>query len=139
VKHANENLTDTDPDAPMSFGRLALIYLSVWVGCGLFALMLHLVCVPDYIDTPTRIVGGVANLLGPWARPVAGGWPNAGKPPHAPSAFMGVIVLVLMAGVVVASLRVMEKWVQYLCIAAFIFLMAVWVGIGFLELMICAA
>jgi hypothetical protein len=139
MKHAIENMTGMDSDAPMRFGRLALIYLSVWVGCGLFALTLHLVCAPDYIDVPTRIVGGAANLLGPWARPVAGGWPNAGKPPHAPSAFMGLIVLVLMAGVVVASLTLTDRWAQYFCIAAFIFLMAVWIGIGFLELMICAA
>jgi hypothetical protein len=128
-----------DPFAPVSGARLVIVYLAVWLGCGLIALALHVVCAPDYIDASTRVIGGVANLCGPWARPLAAGWPNAGKPPHAPSAAVGLVALVLMIGVVMASLLTTSKVLQYLCIAAFVPLVAIWIGVGFLELMVCAA
>jgi len=123
----------------MTRTRLLAIYAIIWLACGGVALLAHLVAAPRYIDTPTRMVGGIANLLGPWARPVASGWPNAGKPPHEPSAFIGLVVLVLAAGVVAASLTTDNRWGQYFCIAAFVLLAALWTGVGFLELMVCAS
>ena len=135
----NNTLADKDPHAPVGFVRLTVIYLALWLGCGLLAALAHLIGAPDYIDIPTRLVGGVANLIGPWARPVAGAWPNAGKPPHAPAAAIGLIALILILSVVLASLITTNRWIQYLCIAAFIPLIAVWIGLGFLELMVCAA
>jgi hypothetical protein len=134
----DDNMSE-DPFAPIGVVRLAVVYLAVWLGCGLIALALHLVCAPDYIDASTRVIGGVANLCGPWARPLAAGWPNAGKPPHAPSAAIGLIVLVFITGVTTASLLTANRVLQYLCIAAFGFLVAIWIGVGFLELMVCAA
>lgn len=129
---------DRDLHAPISIGRLTVIYLALWLGCGLIVLCIHLFCAPGYIDTSTRIVGGLANLFGPWARPLAAGWPNAGKPPHTPSAVIGVLVFVLMGGVVLASGLTSNKWLQHLCIVAFVPLVALWLGVGLLELMICA-
>lgn len=128
-----------DPFAPISRTRLAVVYLALWLGLGAVALGVHLVCDPDYIDVPTRVVGGVANLCGPWARPLAAGWPNAGKPPHAPSAAAGLMVLVLLIGVATASLLTATRVVQYLCLAVFVVLIVIWIGVGFLELMVCAA
>jgi hypothetical protein len=127
-----------DPYAPMSIARLTLVYLALWLGCGLIVLCIHLLCAPDYIDTSTRIVGGLANLFGPWARLLATGWPNAGKPPHTPSVAIGVFVLVLMGAVVLASGLTDNRWLQRLCIVAFVPLVALWLGAGLLELMVCA-
>jgi len=132
-------MCETDPSDPIAPARLLVIYAVIWLGSGGMGLLAHLIAAPRYIDTPTRVVGGIANLLGPWARPVAAGWPNAGKPPHAPSAFIGFVVLVLAAGVILASLNADNRWGQYFCIAAFVVLAALWIGIGFLELMVCAS
>jgi len=134
-----DNDMPRDPFAPISMGRLAVIYLVLWLGFGLIALAIHLICAPHYIDVPTRVAGGLANLCGPWARPLAAGWPNAGKPPHTPSAVLGLGVLVLIVGVTTASLLTANRVLQYLCIAAFVPLVVLWIGLGFLELMVCAA
>jgi hypothetical protein len=139
VKPDAADISATDPYEPMSPTRLLAICAIIWLACGSLAFLAHLVAAPHYIDTPTRVIGGVANLLGPWARPVANGWPNAGKPPHAPSAFVGLVVAVFAAGVILASLRADTRWGQYLGIVAFVPLAALWIGIGFLELMICAS
>ena len=138
MTHVDDDMPK-DPFAPISRARLAVIYLALWLGLGAMALGIHLVCAPDYIDVSTRVVGGVANLCGPWARPLAVGWPNAGKPPHVPSAAIGLMVLVLIASVITASLLTANRVLQYLCIVAFVPLIAVWIGVGFLELMVCAA
>ena len=125
--------------APMTVTRLLAVYLTIWLVCGLAALVLHLVFAPDYINVPTRVIGGLANLFGPWARPMVASWPNGGKPPHAPSAFMGAIALVFIGVVVLASLTASERRLQYLWIALFVPLVAFWIGVGVLELMVCAA
>jgi hypothetical protein len=139
MKQDIAGMPEADPYDPIAPARLLVIYAIIWLGCGGVALLAHLITAPRYIDTPTRVVGGIANLLGPWARPVADGWPNAGKPPHAPSAFVGFVVLVLAAGVILASLKADSRWGQYFLIAAFVPLAALWIGIGFLELMVCAS
>jgi len=136
MTHVDDDMPK-DPFAPVSATRLAVIYLGLWLGLGLIALAIHLICAPHYIDVPTRIAGGLANLCGP--RPLATGWPNAGKPPHAASAAIGLMVLVLMIGVATASLLTTNRVLQYLCVAAFVPLVALWIGLGFLELMVCAA
>jgi len=138
MTHVDDDMPK-DPFAPVTARRLAVIYLAIWLGLGLIALAIHLICAPHYIDVPTRIAGGLANLCGPWARPLATGWPNAGKPPHTPSAALGLMVLVLTIGVVLGSLLTTNRVLQYLCIAAFVPLIALWIGLGFLELMVCAA
>jgi hypothetical protein len=135
----DEAIDDTDRFAPMTWIRLAAIYLIVWLACGVLALVVHLVCAPHYIDVPTRFVGGAANLFGPWARVLARQWPNGGEAPHTPSAFIGLVVLVLMSAVILYSFTVGDRSIQRLCVVAFVFLMALWIGVGFLELMVCAA
>jgi hypothetical protein len=139
MKHDIVDMSGTAPRGPMTPARLLILYAIVWLACGGVALLAHLVTAPRCIDVPTRVVGGAANLPGPWARPMAGDWPSAGKPPHAPSAYFGVLVLVLAAGVIAASLRAGSRGIQYLCIVAFVPLAALWIGIGFLELMVCAS
>jgi len=136
--HADDDMPG-DPFAPIGTARLAVIYLGLWLGFGVIALAIHLICAPHYIDVPTRVAGGLANLCGPWARPLAAGWPNAGKPPHTPSAALGLMVLVLGLGVATASLLTANRVLQYLCIAAFVPLIVLWIGLGFLELMVCAS
>jgi len=138
MARAENDTPNRDPYAPMSVARLTVVYLALWLGCGLIVLCIHLVCAPGYIDTATRVVGGIANLFGPWARLLATGWPNAGEPPHTPSAAIGLVVFILMSAVILASGLTDNKWLQYLCIAAFVPLVAVWLGVGLLELMICA-
>jgi len=138
MTHVDDDMPK-DPFAPVSAARLAIIYLALWLGFGLIALAIHLICAPHYIDVPTRVAGGFANLCGPWARPLAAGWPNAGKPPHAASAAIGPMVLVLVSAVVLGSLVTTNKVLQVLCIAAFVPLTVLWIGLGFLELMVCAA
>lgn len=135
-----DNTTNnTDPFAPMTLLRLAVFYLIVWLACGMLALLVHLVCAPHYIDIPTRLAGGAANLFGPWARPLASQWPNGGKAPHAPSAFIGRVILVLIGAVILLSITVRDRWFQRACLVAFVPLIVLWIGVGFLELMVCAA
>jgi len=139
MKQDTANIPEADPHDPIRPARMLAIYAVIWLACGGVALLAHLAAAPRYIDTPTRVVGGIANLLGPWARPVADGWPNAGKPPHEPSALIGFVVLVLAAGVILGSLKADSRWAQHFFIAAFVPLAALWIGIGFLELMVCAS
>jgi len=135
----DETIDDADRFAPMTWIRLVAIYLIVWLACGALALVVHLVCAPHYIDVPTRFVGGAANLFGPWARVLASQWPNGGKAPHTPSAFIGLVVLVFMGAVVLWSFMAGDRLIQRLCLVAFVLLMTLWIGVGFLELMVCAA
>jgi hypothetical protein len=49
------------------------------------------------------------------------------------------MVLALTIGATTASVLTTNRVLQYLCIAAFVPLIALWIGLGFLELMVCAA
>ena len=139
MKSPSDTVNDRDPSTPMTRPGLAVLFVAIWLACGLLATLTHLVCAPRYIDTPTRLAGGAANLFGPWARPLLRQWPNGGKAPHKPSAFIGLLVLALMGVVVFLSMTASTRATQYLCLVTFSLFMLVWIGVGFLELMVCAA
>ena len=139
MNSASDTVDDRDPSSPMTRSGLAVLFVAIWLTCGLLATLTHLVCAPRYIDTPTRLAGGAANLFGPWARPLVREWPNGGKAPHKPSAFIGLVVLVLMSVVIFLSMTAPTRATQYICLVTFGLFMVVWIGAGFLELMICAA
>ena len=123
---------------PIAKRKLIVIYLGLWLGTGLLAGMLHFINRPDYIDIRTCIIGGIANLLGPFARPFAVGWPNAGKMPHAPVAIVGLFLLVICAVLVLMSLNSRRRLIQILSVIIFVSAIICFIFLGFMELMICA-
>jgi len=118
--------------------KLAIIYLCIWLGTGLLAGLLHFIARPDYISIKTCIIGSIANLLGPFARLFATGWPNAGKMPHAPSATVGLFLLAICIILILMSLNSRRRLIQILSVIIFIPAVVCWIFLGFLELMICA-
>ena len=139
MNSANDTVNDRDPSGPMTLAKLAVLFVAIWLACGFLATLVHLACAPRYIDTPTRLAGGAANLFGPWARPLVPRWPNGGKAPHRPSAFIGLAVLALMGVVVFLGTTASTRATQYVCLVTFGLFVVVWIGIGFLELMVCAS
>lgn len=125
--------------APIAKRKLAVIYLGLWFGAGLLAGLLHFNARPDYISIPTCIIGSIANLFGPWARPIAAGWPNAGKMPHAPVAIVGLFLFVICAALVLMSLNSRRRLIQILSIIIFVPAIICWIFLGFMELMICVS
>jgi len=124
---------------PLPKWKLAVIYLVLWLGIGSLAAMAHLVWRPHYINVPTCLNGGLANLFGPWARPLAEGWPNAGKPPHFPLVILGSFLLGFFAILIGASMMGRERRFQMVCIGLFVPAMLFWIFLGFLELVYCAS
>jgi hypothetical protein len=124
---------------PIAKRKLAIIYLCIWLGSGFLAGLLHFIARPDYISTKTCVIGSFANLLGPFARLFASGWPNAGKMPHAPSTTVGLFLLVICIILVLMSLNSRRRLIQILSVIIFIPALICWILLGFLELMICAA
>jgi len=123
---------------PIAKRRLAVIYLCLWLATGLLAGLLHFVARPDYISIPTCTIGSIANLFGPFARPLAVGWPNAGKMPHAPFAVVGLFLLVICAALILISLNSRRRWIQILSVIIFVPAVICWIFLGFLELKTCA-
>ncbi len=123
---------------PIAKRKLAITYLSLWFGIGLVAVLFHLLARPDYISLRTCIIGGIANLFGPWVRPLAIGWPNAGKAPHAPLGVVGLVLVVVFAVLVLVSMNSRKKWLQILCLALYVPAILFWILLGFVELMTCA-
>jgi len=112
--------------------------LALWFGGGLVAALWHLLARPDYISLRTCIIGGIANLFGPWVRPLASGWPNAGKAPHAPFGVVGLVLVGVFAVLVLVSVSSRKKWLQILCLALFVPAILCWILLGVLELVTCA-
>jgi hypothetical protein len=139
MNSADDTANDRDPSGPMTLAKLAVLFVAIWLACGFLATLVHLACAPGYIDTPTRLAGGAANLFGPWARPLVDQWPNGGKAPHKPSAFIGLVVLTLMGVVIFLCTTASTRTTQTICLVTFGLFMVVWIGVGFLELMVCAA
>lgn len=123
---------------PIAKRKLAIIYLGLWFGADLVAVLLHLGNRPDYISLQTCIIGGIANLFGPWVRPLASGWPNAGKAPHAPLGVVGLVLVGIFAVLLSVSLSSRKKWLQILCLALYVPAILFWILLGFVELMTCA-
>lgn len=129
IKHTKTSITKR---------KLALIYLILWLVPGLLAALLHLIARPHYINLQTCIVGGIANLFGPFARPLANGWPNAGKPPHPPLVPIGLVLIAVFAALILISMISRRKWLQILCLFLFVPSVLFWILLGFVELMTCA-
>ena len=125
--------------APIAKGKLVVIYLCLWLGTGLLAGLLHFIARPHYISVSTCAIGSVANLLGPWARLFAAGWPNAGKLPHTPVAIVGFFLLAICAALIMMSLNSRRWWIQVLSVVIFVPAIICWIFLGFMELMICAS
>ena len=124
--------------APIAKSKLAITYLALWFGAGLLAALWHLAVRPDYISVRTCIIGGIANLFGPWVRPLAIGWPNAGKAPHAPLGVVGLVLVGVFAVLVLVSVNSRKKWLQILCLALFVPAILYWIFLGVWELVRCA-
>lgn len=124
--------------APIAKRKLAITYLALWFGAGLVAALWHLVVRPDYISVRTCIIGGIANLFGPWVRPLAIGWPNADKAPHAPLGVLGLVLVGTFAVLVLVSLSSRKRWLQILCLALFVPSIFYWILLGVWELVRCA-
>ena len=124
---------------PLSKWKLILIYLVLWFSLSSLAVMAHLVWRPHYISVPTCLNGGLANFFGPWARPLAAGWPNAGKPPHFPLVIFGGLLIGIFAILIGASMMGRERRFQILCIGLFVPAMLFWILLGFMELVYCAS
>ena len=116
-----------------------MIYLFLWLGIGSLAMLAHLVWRPHYISVQTCLNAGLANLFGPWVRPLAAGWPNAGKPPHFPLVIFGGLLIGLFAILIGASMTGCERGFQILCIGLFVPAMFLWILLGFVELVYCAS
>ena len=125
--------------APIAKGKLAVIYLCLWLGTGLLAGLLHFTTRPRYISISTCAIGSAANRLGPWARLFAVGWPNAGKLPHTPLAIVGFFLLAICAVLIMMSLNSRRWWIQVLSVIIFVPAIICWIFLGFMELMICAS
>jgi len=123
---------------PIAKCKLALIYLILWFVPGLLAALLHLIGRPHYINLKTCIIGGIANLFGPFVRPLAAGWPNAGKPPHPPLVPIGLVLITVFAALILLSMISRRKWLQILCLFLFLPSVLFWILLGFVELMVCA-
>jgi hypothetical protein len=124
---------------PIAKRKLAITYLGLWFGAGLVAAMFHLLARFDLnISLRTCIIGGIANLFGPWVRPLAIGWPNAGKAPHAPLGMFGLVLVVVFAVLVLVSMKSRKKWLQILCLALYVPAILFWIFLGFAELLTCA-
>ena len=123
---------------PIAKRKLALIYLILWLVPGLLVALLHLLGRPHYINLKACIIGGIANLFGPFARPLAVGWPNAGKPPHPPLVTIGLILIAVFAALILISMIGRKKWLQILCLFLFVPSVLFWILLGFAELMTCA-
>lgn len=124
--------------AYISIRKLALIYLFLWLVPGLLAALLHLIARPHYINLQACIIGGIANLFGPFARPLAAGWPNAGKSPHPPLVLFGLVLIAVFAALILLSMISCRKWLQIPCLFLFLPLAFFWILLGFVELMTCA-
>ena len=123
---------------PIAKRKLALIYLILWLVPGLLAALLHLIGRPHYISLKACIIGGFANLFGPFARPLAAGWPNAGKPPHPPLVLFGLVLIAVFTALILISMISCRKWLQILCLFLFVPSVLFWILLGFTELMTCA-
>jgi hypothetical protein len=123
---------------PIAKCILALIYLILWLVPGLLAALFHLIARPHYINLKTCIIGGIANLFGPFARPLAAGWPNAGKPPHTPLVPIGLVLIAVFAALILLSMISRRKWLQILCLFLFVPSVLFWIRLGFRELLTCA-
>lgn len=123
---------------PITKRKLALIYLILWLAPGLLAALFHLIARPKYINLKTCVIGGIANLSGPFVRPLAVGWPNAGKPPHPPLVAIGLILIAVFAALILISMFSRRKWLQILCLVLFVPLVLYWISLGIVELMTCA-
>lgn len=123
---------------PITKRKLAVIYLLLWLVPGLLAVLLHLIARPHYINLQTCIIGGIANLFGPFARPLAAGWPNAGKPPHPPLVLFGLVLIAVFAALILLSMISRRKWLQILCLFLFVPSVLFWIRLGLRELMTCA-
>lgn len=119
--------------------KLAFIYLVLWIGISSLAALALLIWRPHYISVSACLQGSLANFFGPWARPLASDWPNAGKPPHFPLVILGGILLSLFAVLIGASMMGRERSFQILCIGLFIPIMLFWIVLGFVELVYCAS
>jgi hypothetical protein len=124
---------------PLSRLKLVVIYVALWLGLGSLAVLTHLIWRPHYISVQACLNGGLANFFGPWARPMAAGWPNAGKPPHFPLVILGGVLLGIFAVLIGASMTGRESWFQMLCIGLFVPAMLLWILLGFVELVCCAS
>jgi hypothetical protein len=124
---------------PLSRVKLVVIYLFLWFCLGSLSVLAHLIWRPHYISVPTCLNGGFANFFGPWARPLAEGWPNAGESPHFPLVIFGSFLLAIFAILIGASMMGRERRFQMLCIGFFIPAMLFWILLGFFELVYCAS
>lgn len=123
---------------PLSRLKLVVIHLALWLGLGSLASLALLIWRPHYISVPACLNGGLANFFGSW-RPLAAGWPNAGKPPHFPLVILGGVLLGIFAVLIGASMTGRERWFQLLCIGLFALVMFLWILLGFVELVYCAS
>ena len=123
---------------PIAKRKLAVIYLCIWLGTGLLAELLHFIARPDHISIKTCIIGGIANLFGPFARLLAVGWPNTGKMPHAPLAVVGLFLLAICIILILMSLNSHSRLIQISAVIIFIPALVCWILLGFLELLTCA-
>ena len=119
--------------------KLAMIYLGLWFGSGLIAALFHISGRPDYISLKVCLIGAIANLFGPWARPIAIGWPNAGKAPPPPFAIAGAIVAVVILVLILRSMFARKKWLQIVCIMLYVPSIGAWIYLGAITLMACAS
>jgi hypothetical protein len=138
VNGKSQIIEEKQTKAPIAKRKLAITYLALWFGAGLVAALFHLLARPDYISLRTCIIGGIANLFGPWVRPLAIGWPNAGKAPHAPLGVVGLVLVGIFAVLVSVSLSSRKRWLQILCLALYVPAIIYWIRLGVLELMTCA-
>ena len=117
--------------------RIAVFFLLMCGIPGILVFGFHVFAAPQYIKAPTRILGGLSNLCGPWATIVAkpSGWPNAGEFFSLPLAVAGTAALAI---VVTASLVTRKKWVRVVCLSVSPALVLSWYAVGLIQLMCCA-
>ena len=121
----------------MNRRRVALFFLLLYAVPGVFMIFYHLVAAPRYVTGWTRLLGGLANLAGPWATLLAKpiGWPNGGEFFNLPLAIGASLAL---AAVVIAPLVTTTKIVRVVCMGLAVPFVLGWYALGLVQLMNCA-
>ena len=117
--------------------RVALFFLLLYAIPGALVVLFHVVASPQYVTGWTRLLGGLANLAGPWATLVAKpmGWPNGGEFFHLP---MAIGASVALAAAVIGGLVTQIKIVRIVCMVLAVPFTLGWYALGLVQLMNCA-
>ena len=117
--------------------RVALFFLLLYAIPGALLVLFHFAAGPKHITGWTRLLGGVANLAGPWATLVAKhvGWPNGGALFHLP---MAIAASAALAAVVIGGLATTTKIVRIVCMGLAVPFTLGWYALGLIQLMTCA-